>query len=120
MSWKKVDIHRRRARQIPLNILVWGPSHKDRKGYALRMNIRNYLNKNGHSAKFSEELFKEGNIKAATDPLIDEIFHADAANLIVVLYGSKGTQTEFDKILGYEKFAHETVQTASNGKQGYL
>lgn len=48
--------------------------------------------------------------------MTDEFFHADAANLIIILYESRGTQTEYDRILKYEKFIKKSlifVETAT-------
>gem|GEM_PF-3173726 len=99
VSWNQIDEHRKKARQISFDILLWGPSAEDGSGYNLRLSIKNHLAQNGHSAKFSEELYREGEIPPPSDPELDEILHAEAANLIVVLYGSRGSQTEVEKIL---------------------
>jgi hypothetical protein len=109
MGWKLIDEHRKKARQIAFDILVWGPSTKDNAGYQTRLRIKEHLIKNGHSAKFSEELINEGKISASPNPIVDEVFQADAADLIIALYGSRGTQTEVDIILEHEKFARKSV-----------
>ena len=109
MSWDLIDKHRSNARKIKFDILIWGPSAKDTELYPIRIKIKEYLNHQGHSAKFSEDLLKEGLDKSAPDPIIDEIFHADAAHIIIVLYRSRGTQTEFDRILKYDKFARKSL-----------
>ncbi len=104
MSWEIIDKHRANARSIVFDILIWGPSETDSSLYVIRKEIKDYCNSNGHSAKFSEDLIKEGTIKSAPNPIIDEFFHADAAQIIIVLYESRGTQTEYDRILKYHKF----------------
>ena len=109
MSWEAIDIHRKNARNIKFDILIWGPSRCDKPIYSIREFIKNYLNKTGHSAKFSEELILEGNHSAAPDPIVDEFFHADAAQIIIVLYNSRGTQTEFDRILKHEELIRKTL-----------
>jgi len=109
MGWEIIDGHRKKAREVAFNILVWGPSKQDKVDFGLRKCIQNYLKSKGHSAKFSEELIDEGLVSAAPNKIIDEIFHADAANLIVVLYGSRGTQTEVDVILEFEEFARKSI-----------
>jgi hypothetical protein len=113
VSWKQIDIHRKKARLISFDILIWGPSTEDGSGYNLRLSIKNHLAQNGHSAKFSEELYREGKIPPPSNPVIDELFHADSANLIVVLYGSRGSQTEVEKILGYKRFANKALVVLS-------
>ena len=105
MSWEKIDEHRRNARNTKLDILIWGSSESDPELYKIRREIQNYLQEQGHSAKFSEELVNEGKVKTSPDNLIDEFFHADSADLIILLYKSRGTQTELERILKYGKFA---------------
>ncbi|OGU80436.1 MAG: hypothetical protein A2315_10710 [Ignavibacteria bacterium RIFOXYB2_FULL_35_12] len=109
LSWEIIDRHRSNARKIRFDILIWGPSLQDKELYLIRIKIKDYLNGLGHSAKFSEELLNEGLDKSAPDPIIDEFFHADAAQIIIVLYRSRGTQTEFDRILKYDKFARKSL-----------
>lgn len=110
MSWQSIiDKHRRNARDISFRILVWGSSDQDAKSHTLRLSVRKHLCNTGYSAKFSEDLLCEGKEAAAPDIIMDEIFHADAANLIVVLYGSRGTQTEVDVILEFDEFARKSV-----------
>jgi len=109
VRWEKIKKHRKAARKISFDILIWGPSQTDREGYKLRFAIKKHLANKGHSVKFSEELITERDVPPAPDPVTDEMFHADAANIIIVLYGSRGTQTEFDKILKYEAFARKSV-----------
>lgn len=109
MSWGLIDEHRKKARLIAFRVLVWGPSEQDAIGYRLRSAIKGHLISKGHSAKFSEELVTEGALPPAPDPIIDEVFHADAADLIVVLYRSRGTQTETDVILADAHFAAKSI-----------
>jgi len=109
LSWEIIDNHRLEARQIKFDILIWGPSNENILLFDVRRKIKKHFNDIGHSAKFSEELIQEGKAKAAPDPITDEIFHADAANVIIVLYGSRGTQTEFDRILKYDKIIKKTL-----------
>ena len=109
MSWEKIIEHRTAARKISFRILVWGPSKADRVGYKLRLAIKKHLAKNGHSAKFSEELFKKSIVPPPPNPIADEVFHADAADIIIVLYGSRGSQTEFEMILKYDALARKSV-----------
>ena len=109
MSWEIIDRHRLNARKISFDILIWGPSEENSYLYAIRKEIKEFCVKSGHSAKFSEELLMEGSCKSAPNPLTDEFFHADAANLIIVLYESRGTQTEYDRILKYKKFLNKSL-----------
>ncbi len=115
MSWEIIDKHRSKARSISFDILIWGPSNDDSLMYSIRKEIKEYCLKFGHSAKFSEELINEGNYKSAPNPLTDEFFHADAANLIIVLYKSRGTQTEYDRILKYERFYKKSLIFIESG-----
>lgn len=107
MSWEQIEEHRIKARQVYFDILVWGPSVEDGAGHKLRRAIRDHLTDKGHSAKFSEEFTNEG--RPAPDPIVDEYFQVDAAHLVVVLYGSRGTQTEVDVLLESEDFARKSI-----------
>ena len=109
MSWDIIDYHRDKARKKKYNILIWGSSKENKITYNLRIKIKEYLNKNGHSAKISEELLKYGDYEPAPNSIIDEIFHALAADIIVVLYKSRGTQTEIDTILKFDEVARKAI-----------
>jgi hypothetical protein len=109
LSWEIIDRHRENARKITFDILIWGPAKEDCELYSIRNEIKDFCSKAGHSAKFSEELIHEGTCKPAPNPLTDEVFHADAASIIIVLYESRGTQTEYDRILKYNKFINKSL-----------
>ena len=110
MCWEiLIEEHRRKIRQISFSILVWGPSQADEEGHNLRLKIRDYLNSIGHDAKFSEELIAECREEALKSIIQEEVLHAHTANLIVVLYGSRGTQTEFDRILANDSVAIKSI-----------
>lgn len=85
------------ARNYPLNILVWGPDEDGSEEYAARCTIRDELIRRGHNAKFSEEYCGQKN--ALKNPIHDEMLQADCHDAIVMMYGSRGTQTEIDRIV---------------------
>jgi len=98
-AWEVLKEQRARAATFPLDILVWGPSDDGTPEYKARCKIKDELKKRGHNAAFSEELCVGPN--AIRDPLRDEFLQADSAHAIIMIYGSKGTQTERDAILEY-------------------
>ena len=106
-QWRHYEQHRDGARSYSLAVLVWGPAPSNSIEYRKRCEIRDALKQDGHDAAFSEDLIGPDPISA--DPLDEELLQADAADLIVVLYGSRGTQTEIDVLLGYPRFADKSL-----------
>jgi len=86
---------------------VWGPGNDGSVEYATRCAVRDELRRLGHDAQFSEDLAAEPS--ALRDPIDDETLQADAAHLIFVLYGARGTQTERDMILTLPGIAAKSV-----------
>lgn len=105
--WSKLDEHNDLADRFPLAVLVWGPAPGDSLEYRKRCEIRDSLNLDGHVAKFSEDLMPKDH--EISDPLEEELLQADAANLIVVLYGSRGTQSEIDGLLKHTTIAEKAL-----------
>ena len=99
--FEKLGEHHRKQAQFPLDILVWGPAPGESIEYQKRCEIRDALRGAGHNAEFSEDLMPDD----VEDPLDEELLQADSAHLIVVLYASRGVQTEVDTLLGYQQFA---------------
>ena len=96
---EKLNLHRKNAQSYSLHILVWGagPSNKDCKAYRARCEIREELKRKGHTTDFSEELCQHEH--SLINPILDENIQAKFADAIVMLYESRGTQTEHDRIL---------------------
>lgn len=104
----KLDQLRRTAKNTSLSILVWGPEDDGSKEYVARCNVRDELIKIGHDARFSEELCRQKN--ALDDPIQDEILQAKSFDAIVIIYGSRGTQTELDRIIvPFNEIARKTT-----------
>jgi hypothetical protein len=101
--WVRLEQLHTRAVAFPLDILVWGPAESDSLEYRKRCEIRDSLNADGHHAAFSEDKMPPDS--EAWDPLDAEFLQADTADLIIVLYGSRGTQSEVDTLLLDERFA---------------
>jgi hypothetical protein len=99
--------HEAKAARIALTVLVWGPAPGDSLEYRKRCEIRDTLRAEGHDAAFSEDLLPKN--RAVDDPLDEELLQADSADLIIVLYQSRGTQTEVDVLLGYPRFAEKAL-----------
>lgn len=104
-AWAILRERRRSAKTFPLNILVWGPSNDGTSEYKARCKIREELKKRGHNAEFSEDLCKSP--EAIHDPMEDEFLQADSAHAIIMIYGSRGTQSERDMILSYTAIAQK-------------
>jgi hypothetical protein len=107
MSWAVLEDHRQRAAAYRLNILVWGPSDDGSREYSVRCRLKDEFLRLGHDARFSEELCAQPN--ALHDPMNDERLQAEAAHLIVMIYGSRGTQTERDFILTDRDLAAKAI-----------
>lgn len=106
-AWAKLQESRLKAAAYALDVLVWGPAPGEGVEYRKRVEIRDALKSAGHEAAFSEELMPAD--QPDVDPLEDELLQADAAHLIVVLYGGRGTQTEVDRLLIYPRFAEKAL-----------
>lgn len=117
-KWIKLQRHRREAAKHPLAILVWGPSDDGTPEYRTRCEIRDRLLAAGHDARFSEELARHP--AALRDPIDDETLQADSADLIVVLYGSRGTQTEHDVILSNPDIATKAIIAIEKAQEDVL
>jgi hypothetical protein len=99
--------HNAKADRYPLAILVWGSGANDSIEYRKRCEIREALTNAGHSAVFSEDLIDKS--RAVDDALDEELLQVDAADLVVVLYGSRGTQSEIDVLLDDPRFAEKAI-----------
>ena len=79
---------------LPIKVLVWGPGKANRQGYAKREKIRSEIKQRFPNSEvyFSED--KElGHVTSDLgDPLIEEIVHANAADIIIALDVSRGSQ----------------------------
>ena len=106
-GWTKLALHRQQAATHPLAILVWGPSDDGSSEYLCRCKIRDRLRAAGHDARFSEDLARHPT--ALRDPIDDETLQAESADVIIVLYGSRGTQTEHDVILANSEIASKAI-----------
>lgn len=105
--WDKLEEHRRRAATCPLQILILGPSNDGSIEYKTRCKLRKKLTSLGHKAAFGEDLHKQS--KALTNPIDDLTLQADAAHLIIMIYRSRGTQTERDVLLSNKNFADKSI-----------
>ncbi len=106
-SWELLRRHRKLAAQHPLDILIWGPGKSRTLEYRTRLQLRRALKEAGHNAQFSEDLCSEPG--ALEDPLNDERLQAEAAHVIVMIYGSRGTQTERDLMLTERELACKSI-----------
>jgi hypothetical protein len=105
--WAPLNDLYQRAAQERLHILVWGPAPGDSVEARKRVELRDALIAAGHSAAFSEELVPADGPRLS--PMKHELLQAKVADLIVVLYTSRGVQSEVDQLLQYPEFARKAV-----------
>jgi hypothetical protein len=106
-AFRKLKEHRESAATYPLDVLVWGPSEDGSIEYETRRALRDKLVELGYNARFSEDLCEDP--EALRDPLDDEFLQATAAHVIIMIYGSRGTQTERDMILTKDSVAAKAI-----------
>lgn len=97
------------AYEVPINVLVWGPGKADERGYAKRRQIKAEIEK--RFPKSEVYLSEDKELRTVTgflrEPLIEEIVHAQAADIIIVLSTSGGTEAELDRLLQYDTIARK-------------
>lgn len=106
-TWNKLAVHRNNAAEYALNILILGPSNDGTIEYITRCNIRDELQKLGHDARFGEDLHNQTD--ALPNPVDDLTLQAASADLIIMMYKSRGTQTERDILLSNDYFARKAI-----------
>jgi hypothetical protein len=105
--WEKLEEHRIKAANHPLQILILGPSDDGSSEFKTRCKLRNKLTEWGHKAAFGEELHNQP--QALSNPVDDLILQAASAHLIIMIYCSRGTQTERDMLLSNRHFAAKSI-----------
>jgi len=105
--WDRLEEHRQKAARHPLQILILGPSKNGSIEYKTRCRLRKKLCESGHKAAFGEDLHKQS--KALRNPIDDLTLQADSAHVIVMIYSSRGTQTERDVLLSIKSFADKAI-----------
>lgn len=106
-TWNKLELHRSNAAAHALNILVLGPADDGTIEHATRCSVRDELLKLGHDARFGEDLHNQKN--ALPNPVDDLTLQADSADLILMIFKSRGTQTERDILLSNNYFANKAI-----------
>lgn len=105
--WDKLEEHRRKAACYPLQILILGPSDDGSIEYKTRCKLRKKLFNYGHKPAFGEDLHKQSN--ALKNPIDDLTLQADSAHVIIMIYSTRGTQTERDVLLSNKNFADRSI-----------
>ncbi|MFA5291970.1 MAG: hypothetical protein WC496_02940 [Phycisphaerae bacterium] len=96
--WSTLNQRRREGETYPLRILILGPSNDGTIEYETRCNIRDKLQALGHGAFFPEELSIQSG--AWSDELLAEIvMQAQEAHVIIMIYRTRGTQSERDILM---------------------
>lgn len=97
---QQAEKHRQLARNQRLAILVWGPGEGS-PGYEKRLQIRDELSKIFPSADvaFSEDRELEDIADYAKGQLLQEAIHALAADVVLILAMSRGSELELDHFI---------------------
>ena len=97
------------AHQVPISVLVWGPGRGNKRGYAKRRKIRAEIEKKFPKSEvyFSEDKEYRDITGVLKDPMKEEIVHALAADIIIVLDVSRGPEVEIDHFLQYNAIARK-------------
>jgi hypothetical protein len=111
------ELERRRAQQVEMRVLVWGPAitppHPDRLKAALqdkRRKIITELVEVGITAITSEDLTNEGAGGEQANPYhYTESLQAETADLIILLLASPGSIGELSSVLQSRKAARRSV-----------
>ncbi len=111
--WDKLEEHRRKAACCPLRILILGPSNDGSIEYKTRCKLRKKLIDFGHKPAFGEDLHRQS--KALKNPIDDLTLQADSAHVIIMIYSSRGTQTERDVLLSNRNFADNSIVFVEKG-----
>jgi hypothetical protein len=95
--------------EIALSVLVWGPDPKSKSPVSKkRKEIRAELLKNGHDAKFSEEISTDGDDRASQKA--KELAQAQAADVLIILVeGSPGALAETHDFCGRLEIAPKVL-----------
>ncbi len=110
-----------RVKQIPLTVLIWGPSEDTSNPVAeKRVNIRNHLREIGHNAQFSERLSNEECFKDLSEKS-KEFIQAQSSHLIIVLLeGSPGALAESHDFCNHPELAGKFyIMIPDSYKDGY-
>lgn len=110
--WGKLEEHRIKAANYPLQILILGPSDDGSTEFKTRCKLRNKLLEWGHKAAFGEDLHSQP--QALSNPVDDLVLQAASAHLIIMIYSSRGTQTERDMLLSSRHFAAKSIVFVEN------
>lgn len=96
--WSTLSQRRKEGEKHPLRILILGPSDDGTIEYETRCRLRENLQEAGHGAVFPEDLCKQKD--AWGDELLAEIvMQAQEAHVIIMIYRSRGTQSERDILM---------------------
>jgi hypothetical protein len=86
--------------EFPIRVLVWGPGKTDRRGYKKREKIKTEIKRKFPKSivYFSEDHELRDITQSLGDPIVEEIIHADAAHIIIILglETSRGANFEID------------------------
>ena len=110
--WSKLEEHRLKAASHPLQILILGPSSDGTAEFKTRCKLRTRLREWGHKAAFGEDLHSQP--QALSNPVDDLVLQAASAHLIIMIYCSRGTQTERDVLLSNQAFAAKSIVFVQN------
>jgi hypothetical protein len=110
--WSVLKQRRKEGEEYPLRILIMGPADDGTIEYKTRCKLKKILQNLGHGAVFPEDLCKQAG--AWDDELLGEvIIQAREAHIIIMIYRTRGTQSERDilmsDILNNPGFAQKSI-----------
>jgi hypothetical protein len=104
-----------------LSILIWGTSNSKEAIYKKRCEIRDFLNKLGHTAEFSEEIYDLKKLsKSGLNLTIAEYIQTKSYDYIICLMSSPGSIGEVHDFAKSKHVAHKmTICISSEHESGY-
>jgi hypothetical protein len=110
--WSRLKERRREGECFPLRILILGPSDDASFERTLRCRVKEQLTKLGHGAVFPEDLCEQDGAWK-DDILSDIVMQAKEADCIIMIYKTRGTQSERDilmsGLLDNHQFAQKSI-----------
>jgi hypothetical protein len=95
---------------ISLRTLIWGPGQQGSSLYIKRHEIRDVLHKLGHTADFSEEIWRPQALsQSGLNLSVADLLHAKTYDYIVCLMSSIGSISEIHELAKSPKLAHKML-----------
>ncbi len=104
---REIDDVLARIRKTPVAVLIWGPNPTAADPIAgTRIALRDTLMKEGHVARFSEDLIKTG---TGFSTLAQQVAHVEAHDIVFSLPGSPGSVAEIHDFARMPGVSHKII-----------